>query len=151
MAGAPKKIESPEKLYEYFQQYERHRKDNPKLENVYNVKLDLQASIQREIPLTWDSFEIWLRKNGIITRLDHYKDNKDGVYDEFLYIIRAIDQEIKDDKMSGAFAGIYQHNIIARDLGLIDKSDKHVKVQISEYEDWTPEQIEQELKRLDTI
>jgi hypothetical protein len=30
-------------------------------------------------------------------------------------------------------------------------TENNTRVQISEYEDWTPEQIEQELKRLDTI
>ena len=148
MAGAPKKIESPEKLYEYFQQYEKYRKANPKLENVYNVKLDLQASIQREIPLTWDSFEIWLRKNGIIATLDDYKSNKNNAYTEFSHILHMIDMEIKDDKMSGAIAGIYQHNIIARDLGLIDKSESNVKVKVDPYSELTDEQLRAEIERL---
>lgn len=148
MAGAPKKIESPEKLYQYFQQYEKYRKSNPKLENVYNVKLDLQASIQREIPLTWDSFEIWLRKNGIIAKLDDYKANTNNAYQEFSYIIHTIDMEIKDDKMSGAIAGIYQHNIIARDLGLIDKSESNVKVKVDPYTELTDEQLKAEIERL---
>ena len=40
-----------------------------------------------------------------------------------MYIIRAIGLEIYEDKFNGATAGVFQHNIIARDLGLTDKKD----------------------------
>jgi len=123
-----KNIKPPEKLYEYFEQYKVDCKNSPKKENFYSSRADKQVSVDREIPLTWDGFEIWLRKKGIITRLDHYKSNLDNNYSEYLYIIRAIDKEIYEDKFSGAAAGIFQHNIIARDLGLIDKKDIDGKI-----------------------
>jgi len=116
-----KNIESPDKLYEYFEQYKTFCKSNFKKENIYSHKADKQVSLDREIPLTWDGFEIWLRKNKIIARLDDYKADKDGRYTEYAYIIHAIGQEIYEDKFTGAVAGIFQNNIIARDLGLADK------------------------------
>ena len=80
--------------------------------------------------------------------MDDYKANTNNAYTEFSYIIHTIDMEIKDDKMSGAIAGIYQHNIIARDLGLIDKSESNVKVKVDQYEELTDEQLKAEIERL---
>jgi len=116
-----KNIKPPEKLYEYFEQYKVDCKNSPKKENFYSSRADKQVSVDREIPLTWDGFEIWLRKKGIIAKLDDYIFNTDNKYSEYSAIIRAIDKEIYEDKFSGAAAGIFQHNIIARDLGLVDK------------------------------
>ena len=118
-----KKIETPEALYQYFEQYKQHCKSNPKKENFYSAKRDKQVSINREVPLTWDGFEIWLRTNRKLAKLDDYKSNKDGRYSEYADIIRAIGKEIYQDKYIGASVGIYQHNIIARDLGLADKKE----------------------------
>lgn len=118
-----KNIETPEKLYEYFEQYAEECKSNPKKENFWSSREGKQKSVDREIPLTWDGFEIWLRKNKIIAKLDDYISNKDNRYDEYAAIIRAIDREIRHDKMNGAYAGIYQHNIVALDLGLRQKAD----------------------------
>ena len=123
-----KNIKPPEKLYEYFEQYKTDCKKSPKKENFYSSRADKQVSVDREIPLTWDGFEIWLRKHNIITQLDHYKSNLDNRYPEYIYIIRAIDKEIYEDKFSGAAAGIFQHNIIARDLGLVEKKNIEGKV-----------------------
>lgn len=118
-----KNIKSPDKLYEYFEQYKTFCKKNCKKENIYSHRVDKQVSLDREIPLTWDGFEIWLRKNKILIYLDDYKFNRDDRYSEYTYIIRAIGQEIYEDKFTGAVAGVFQHNIIARDLGLVDKKD----------------------------
>jgi len=118
-----KNIKSPEHLYELFQKYEKHAKNSPKRAYHYSTKLDKQVAVDKEIPLTWTGFEVFLNKSKVISRLDDYKANKDDRYSEYAYIIRAIDLEIKDDKFSGAAAGVYQHNIIARDLGMVDKKD----------------------------
>lgn len=118
-----KNIESPEELYEHFEKYKGYCKNNPKKENFWSNKTDKEISVSREVPYTWNGFEVWLRKNKIISRLQDYKEDKDGRYTEYAYIIRAIDQEIYEDKFSGAVAGVYQHNIIARDLGLVDKQE----------------------------
>ena len=124
-----KNIESPEKLYSYFENYKKDCKANPKKENIWNHRSESEVSLSREIPYTWNGFEVWLRKHKIITQLDHYRQNLDGRYAEYISILRAIDQEIYEDKFAGASAGIFQHQIIARDLGLTDsqKIDHNVK------------------------
>lgn len=123
-----KNIESPEKLYEHFLSYVKYCKENPKKENFYSSKLDKQVSVDREVPITWNGFDIWLRKNKILAKLEDYKANSQGRYSEYSEIIRVIQKEIYEDKFAGATAGIYQHNIIARDLGLSDKKELDVKM-----------------------
>ena len=64
-----------------------------------------------------------LRKNKIIVRLDDYKANKDDRYSGYADIIHVIDREIYEDKITGAVAGVFNANIIARDLGLAEKQE----------------------------
>lgn len=121
--GRPKNIESPEVLKELFSDYCKEAKTNPKFENVLIHKSGEIVSVPREIPLTWEGFESYLSSRNVIVRLDDYKSNKEGRYSEFADIIRAISRDIYLDKFNGATVGIFQHNIIARDLGLVDKRE----------------------------
>ena len=73
-----------------------------------------------------------------------YESNKGSSYTEFSTIIRAIKQEIYADKYAGASVGIYQHNIIARDIGLVDK--KESKVKIEGLDKLTDEELDQKIK-----
>ena len=123
MAGAPKKIKTPEDLYNHFLNYNKWRLQNPRIEKGVNHKEMVTFDIERERPCTWYGFDIWLRKEGIIAKLEDYKANTNGSYSDFSDIIHMIDREIYEDKYSGAVTGIYQHNIIARDLGLSDKKE----------------------------
>jgi len=98
MAGAPKKIESPEKLWEYFEKYKEEIKSNPIIgveqkrgntalprdisnieEGVLNKMLNpiIELPIQR--PLTMEGFENWLEDNEIINNLSNYLANSTRV------------------------------------------------------------------------
>ncbi len=147
-----KNIKSPEKLFEYFEEYKKNCKESPKKETLWSYKSDKEVSISKEIPLTWDGFEIWLRKNKIIVRLQDYKANKDDRYSEYAYIIHAIGQEIYEDKYTGGVAGIFQNNIIARDLGLIDQQKvQNTGAQKVVIESATPEEEKANAKTLKDI
>lgn len=126
-----KNIESPEQLYSLFEGYKEECKENPKYENFYNHKEGCEIRVSREVPLTWNGFDIYLRAEKILAKLEDYKANKDKRYSEYADIIHAIGQEIYEDKFIGATVGIYSHNIIARDLGLADKKeiDGNIKVE----------------------
>ena len=149
-----KNIKTPEILYKHFEGYKKHCKGNPKKENYWSNRAEKEVSISREIPFTWNGFEIWMRKQGIIANIDDYKANKDDRYSEYANILRTIGVEIHEDKFIGASVGIYQHNIIARDLGLVDKKDVTTKGDSINYSDLTKEEIIQKLddikKRIDT-
>lgn len=145
--GQPKKIESPEKLWEYFQSYVEYKKGNPKYENKANMKTGEIIPVPKELPLTWVGFEVWLFENGIINHLENYRYNTGGDYSEYLGIIKTIDQIIYEDKFTGASAGIFQHNIIARDLGLIDKKEVKSDVKATMV-DLTDDELREQIERL---
>lgn len=128
----PKLIETPEKLMELFQSYRDWCKANPRYENMPDYKNASSFKVERERPLTWDGFENWLRENDVIAKLDNYKANVDEAYTEYRDIIRDIDRIIWADKFEGATVGIYNHNIIARDLGLADKKEHSGEVAVKQ-------------------
>lgn len=74
-----------------------------------------------ELPLmrayTWDGLEIFLD----IDSLREYKTNKD--YKDFSQVITRIGKIIYTQKFEGSAAGLLNANIIARDLGLVDKKE----------------------------
>lgn len=132
-----KNIQDPELLFDYFEQYKIWVKENPKKEHFFIPSLKKEISVRRDLPLTWDGFEIWLRRNKILSKLQDYKENKENRYTEYAYIIRAINQEIYQDKFTGAAVGLFNANIIARDLGLVDKKENSLELKGSKkIEDW---------------
>ena len=66
---------------------------------------------------------------------------------DFLIIIRAIENAIQQQQVSGAMVGIYNSNLTARLNGLADvtKSEVSSKVTVNQMSD---EEIEAEIKRI---
>ena len=126
--GKPKYIETPEKLLEHFMNYVKWAKDNPRKKEDYVGKDAIRVYRELERPLTWVGFECWLFDNGIIAELKDYEQNKDERYTNHAPIISRIKQAIETDQFEGATVGQYNHNIIARKLGLIEKSETTNKV-----------------------
>lgn len=152
--GRDREIKDPNELLQLFQNYIQWVEDNPLYKSEAKVvsighgsgseAVIVKVPIDR--PYTKHGFTLYCGLSGWHV-IEPYKEiNKD-----FLQVITHIENCIYNQKFEGAAANLFNSSIIARDLGLVDKSDKNVKVQISEYEDWTQEQIETELKRLDTI
>ena len=67
--------------------------------------------------------------------------SKDARYFE---VTRAIKDTIYRNKFEGATAGVYSHNIIARDLGLADKQ----QIEVKDTKDLTNEELQAELDKL---
>jgi len=63
-------------------------------------------------PLTMDGFEVFCFKN--YGGVNHYFDNKDGYYEDFGTICRAISQEIREDQIIGGMLGFYNPSITQR-------------------------------------
>lgn len=123
MAGRPKNIDSPERLRILFRQYRKWAKDNPYKKQDFVGKDADEVERKLERPLTWVGFEVYLMERMVINDLGDYEKNKDGRYEEFAPIIRAIKNIIEADQFEGACVGIYQHNIIARKQGLTEKAE----------------------------
>lgn len=144
--GRPKIFKHPDEIYAHFEQYKQWSKENPILKEDYVGKDADRVERKLQRPLTWFGFEIFLRKRNVCDNLDDYRHNKNEAYGEFSNILRAIEKEIYENKYSGAAVGIFQQNIIARDLGLVDKKETDFKASKPVVIDWLGETITAQTK-----
>lgn len=129
--GRHKKIESPEKLWEYFKQYSEDTKNNPIYVQDFVGKDGLEVHRTKERPLTIEGFENWLFDKGIVSDLGHYFANTDNAYTDFLTICRAIRRKVREDQIAGGMAGIYNPSITQRLNGLVEKSQSDDKKEVT--------------------
>jgi hypothetical protein len=126
--GQPKKIKSPDQLFQLFQDYVNHVKLNP-----YKIKdwvgKDAEPIIrEKEKPITMVGFEnfVWLQDRNNPTQLSDYFANKNGGYDEFSSICYNIRSMIQDEQISGGMAGLYNPSITQRLNGLVEKQERKI-------------------------
>lgn len=121
--GRPRKIESPEKLYEYFLSYEEETKAKPFLIKDWVGKDAFQIEREKERPLTMEGFECWLFDNGIISDLSNYLANSHNAYSDFSTICSHIRKRIRKDQIEGGMAGQYNPSITQRLNNLVEKQE----------------------------
>lgn len=123
--GKPKRFETPEALTKAFEEYKAHMEGPQGF--MYKYELDRKTGglvkIPLKLPYTLHSFTKFCNIN--LTYFNTFKDRLKGKSDDLslLYeqVITHIEQEIYDNKLSGSAVGLFNHNIIARDLGLIER------------------------------
>ena len=120
--GNHKYIESSEKMNEYFIAYVTEVKSNPFLIKDWVGKDGDEVKREKEKPLTMEGFENYLFKQGVISDVSDYFENKEGRYAEFVPICRAIRKEIRRDQIEGGMAMIYNPSITQRLNGRVEKS-----------------------------
>ncbi len=118
--GRPRNFESPSILWTKAKEYFQECDDNPLLrtETTTSDKGIYDKVFAHRVPYTWEGLYVYLG----ISHLDHYKELED-----FLGIITHIGNIIRNQKFTGAAAGLFNANIIARDLGLSDKTETTLK------------------------
>jgi len=126
--GKHKYIETPERLWELFKEYELYAKSNPIIVEDYVGKDAELVKKKKEVPLTVDSFEDYLFELGIINDLGDYFSNKDERYTEYATICRAIKRKCRKDQINGGMAGIYNPSITQRLNGLTEKIENDIIV-----------------------
>lgn len=128
--GKPKYIETPEKMWEYFQEYKIHTKNNPIRVNDFRGGVPVEVFLEKERPLTLEGFEMYCFENGIISDLSHYFCNLDNRYSDYVAICSRIRKAIREDQISGGMAGIYNPSITQRLNNLVERTEvKEVKEQ----------------------
>lgn len=119
--GRDKLFTTPELLWdaacEYFQWCESNpieAEDNKGTKNVNKVKFN-RPFTRKGFCIYCDATEHWYTefKKGLNQSTDK----------DFLYICRKIEEIIDTQKFEGAAIGIFNANIIARDLGLSDRQE----------------------------
>lgn len=122
-----KYIESPEKLWELFQQYVQFAKGRPFVVTDWVGGMAMQVDRKKERPLTIEGFNIFCW--DIVSTLKDYFSNKDERYNEYIPICSRIKEYIREDQISGGMAGIYNPSITQRLNGLVEKVQNDVKVE----------------------
>jgi hypothetical protein len=116
----PKLIETPEKLYAYFEEYKEYIKTNPR-----TIDKALQSGkIAKEtlrVPYTMDGFEVFCYQKGFT--VEHYFRNSNDSYGEYCTICLIIKKEIRQDQIEGGMVGQYNPSITQRLNNLTEKTD----------------------------
>lgn len=108
--------ENPEELWDACTQYFEWVEQNPlwEIKPFNNQGEIVEAPIAKMRAMTIGGLCIFL---GVARNTwDEYRKRKD-----FLGVVRQAEEVIRDQKFTGASAGLLNSNIIARDLGLADK------------------------------
>lgn len=124
--GRFKLIESPERMWAFFNQYREWVKANPILIEDYVGKDAERVMREKPRPLTMEGFENWLFENQVIESVDQYFSNERDAYNDFTGICRTIRRIIRQDQIEGGLANIYNPSITQRLNGLVDKTESRV-------------------------
>ena len=112
-----KYIETPEKLYQLFEEYKAQR--TPR--EIQKATATGVKSEWHMPPLTMSGFRVYCRKNG--ASVEHYFANTDKAYNEYRTICSLIEDEIRTDQIEGGMVGQYNPSITQRLNGLTEKTD----------------------------
>lgn len=118
--GAPKKY-TPEKLYNKCNDYFNHVKNNPIIKTKRETyKGEVKEYIEEiERPYTIEGLCIFLEIS--VKTFNYWNDDE-----ELCNIVTYAREIIRNDKLSGATAGVYNANIVIRDLSLRDTDTPQV-------------------------
>lgn len=123
--GLDGKFKTPEEIRENFEQYVQWAEETPLIEVDFRGKDATEVRLPKMRLLTKDGFALacgfscW-------TKLSEYKNKSK----DFGSVFTRIEQAIYTSKLEGAASGFFNHNIIARDLGLMNQ--EQVNMQVSE-------------------
>jgi hypothetical protein len=135
MANPPikeKYIKTPDELWNLFENYVKHEADSPMFKVEYVGKEGEQVNTALMVPITFEGFECYLADLDIIQDLGDYSMDKDERYSEYATIITRVRKNCFVQNFKGAAVGLFNANLVAKKLGLVDKQD--IKQSITSYE-----------------
>jgi hypothetical protein len=121
-----KNIETPEKMWEYFETYKKWVKENPIKVQDYVGKDAEMVYRTKERPLTIDGFECWCFDNEIISDLSQYFANTEKRYTDYQTICSRIRKAVRTDQIEGGMAGIYNPSITQRLNNLVERQENTI-------------------------
>lgn len=134
--GRKREFESPEQLWQEAVKYFQWVDENPYPAEDFIRGGDYagqKVTIHRKRPYTLQALCIFLEVNTVY--FNHFeaqlKDRKDEISLAFSKVVTCIREIIYTQKFEGAAAGFFHHNIIARDLGLVDKKDQSIHAKVT--------------------
>jgi len=133
--GKPKYIETPDKLWEYFEEYKKETKSKPFLVKDWVGKDALDVYREKERPLTIEGFECYLADKNIIDNLSQYFANTEQRYTDYQTICSRVKKAVRQDQIEGGMAGMYNPSITQRLNGLVEKTQTDINVTKFEFDE----------------
>ena len=130
--GRYKLIESPDKMWELFEQYKKWVNNNPILIEDYVGKDADRVLRQKPRCFTMEGFDNYVFELGICDGLQNYFANTNEVYSNFLSICSRIRQAIRQNQIEGGMAGVFNPSITQRLNSLVEKQE--TKHEITKFE-----------------
>lgn len=123
--GRNKLFESPELMWQEAVAYFQWCVDNPLIEIDYRGKDAVEVQLPKMQAFTWAGLEYYLDMDlrRYKDRLNESSHSNNASYEDFVLVLTRINNVIYNQKFTGAAAGLLNPNIIARDLGLTDKTE----------------------------
>jgi hypothetical protein len=118
-----KYIETPEKMWELFEEYRTLTKQSPRYRTQFVGRDGVMVKEPLERPLTLEGFECYVFELGIINDLSHYFANTNGAYNDYLTICSRIKKAIRKDQIEGGMVGQYNPSITQRLNNLVEKTE----------------------------
>jgi hypothetical protein len=126
--GKNKYIQSPEKMWELFQNYisDLKTKEDEWLKIQYVGKFAERKEDSLKLPLTFEGFKryCWDVEVGCI---EQYFKNQDKLYDEYIPICSRIKNSIRENQIVGGMLNVFNPSITQRLNGLVDKKETELK------------------------
>ena len=117
-----KYIETPEKMWELFAEYQKLTKQSPRYRTQFVGRDGVMVKEPLERPLTYEGFkEFGYQKEVTIT---HYFDNTDNAYNEYRDVCTRIKGVIRADQIEGGMVGQYNPSITQRLNNLTEKIEQ---------------------------
>lgn len=123
--GLDGKFKTPEEIWENFMLYVQWAEENPLIEVDFRGKDAMKVEIPKKRVLTKDGFALACGFACWATLATYRNKSED-----FAKVFTRIEQAITLQKFEGASSGFFNHNIIARDLGLMNQ--EQVTMQVNE-------------------
>lgn len=127
--GRPKNLKSDKQLRELFTGYFQWADENKIMINEV-IKSGEHAGTIIQVPTsrpyTWQGAETYMHDAGALAKLDDYRANTRGMYDQFSDTIAWATKVIHENKFTGAAVGIFKESIISKDLNLVERTETTV-------------------------
>ena len=121
-----KYIETPEKMWELFEDYRKETKSNPRIIYDFVGRDGNEVAKKLERPLTFEGFkEYCYDKIGCI---EQYFTNQDDGYIEYLGICSRIKTVIRRDQIEGGMVGQYNASITQRLNALKEHTESNATI-----------------------
>lgn len=124
--GRPRKYKSADELYQKFVEYKNDCKNNPWIQIDFVGKDAKQVKRPLTVPFTKEGFSIFAGHCEWNSIKDYRNESQ-----EFAQIVTRIENEIYNQKLTGASVGAFNSSIIASDLGLKTKTENTNKTELN--------------------